>query len=545
MRVPRRLVLILTLAAPGVSPALAALVGDEGRAVAGMGGLAARSIDTERLVQYLRSTLVNGSIRDRVELMRGLAVLRDPALRPLFAQLADSPWLEVRMQAILAGAELEPERGIDLLAVQRLTDRREQAELIAAAVGRDLLAPGQLEDLARWQDLDPRLTVSIAGLLTTTGTPPAPQRVRAILDDATLDVELRLHAALVLIQQGDNTVQSLATDLFSRVLKQEGTRGDDAVSGVFARIRRQRLSASLPLLMLSRSELRGRPLLRFEALATMLAVACDQPAVIEETRRELDFKGETPADRQGHRVRVALAMLEPAVTSPRAITPAYLDLLKDDTDPMISAIRGVLVAAANGKELGAAAAELARQRHVGALNWTLRLAKQCAWQDAMQIRLAVVEQSWASANATVVQTGIQAASGVFDSDPAPLRSRLEAALRAGETPLVSMLLAGALRSSNREATSVLSLVGPQGGAAAWPDRSTGALADLVAARHAAADGAVRVPAERLEKIAYGDGDLPTPMRLQAAWLAIKAHGQERLALAKLMAGSVAASPPTP
>lgn len=501
---------------------------------------------SEALIALLRESLTSPASRNRQDVMRSLAALRDPALRPLFVQLVEAPEPDVRMQAILAAAQIDESRGIDLLAVQRLQSRAEQATVVAEAVGRDLLAPGQLEDVARWKDLDDRLSVSIAGLLTAQGRPPAPQRVRAILDDASHGPELRLHAALVLMQQGQSTVEPQALTLTDELLALPGARSDDALAGIMARVRLQRLSASLPILERIRTRSADRPLRVFETLQTMLIVAPDHPGVLAAAASDLGYGAENGRERAGDRVRIALAMLEAATESSARITPALGALLESDNDPFIACVRAVLLAlpkveAHKPTPLAEPVCALVRLRYPKATEWALRFARQRPHDEALAIRLAVVEQAAHARTSAALSLAASAATDVCDDDPALLRPAIAAAISADDRPLLFALLTGCLRSTN---AGVVALLSPEAGKGevtiTWPDAACAALADLALARHAAHGSMNAERCERIERIALGEGELPTVYRLQAAWLALKGRGQDRVALARLLAD---AAPP--
>lgn len=498
-----------------------------------------RVTDAQRLIEVLREALFNGTPRQRVDLIQGLAALKDPLLRPLFVQLSDAPWSEVRIQAILAAAALDPARGIDLLAVQRLRDRDEQTTIIVQAVMLDLLAPGQLEDLARWSRLDDRLTVSIAGLLTESGTPPPPQRVRAVMDDAQAGPELRLHAALVLMEQGDQTVEPLARDLLAQLLALPGAKGDEAISSVLSRIKRQRLRSAVPTLLAIRAHPTVSPLVRFEALGAMIAAAPDAPEVIDAVTKELDYKGETPADRLAHRVRIALALLDPVADRPTQITPELYAGLAGSPEALLKSIVGVLDAVSSNGDMTAAVTSLAAQRHAPSSAWALQYAQRRPWQEAQAIRREISRGLLGASSEPVVLMGMRAAMELCNDDPALVRDLLQEALQKGDRTACAAILSGALRSSNADAVQLAILPTP---AARWPDAQCEALADLVLARHGSVDLDVVPSPQRLGGIATGDGNLPTVYRLQAAWIALKAQDQERAALANLL---TAAQAPTP
>lgn len=498
--------------------------------------------DVDALIKLLRDTLIGESSEKRRAMVIGLGALRDPALRPLMAQLSTSPWADVRIQAILALAQMEPSHGVDLLMVQRLTDTQEQGALISAAVRRDLLLPGQLEDLARWDTLSDEVAVFVAGLLTSEGAPPAPQRLRRIAATHK-DPEVRLHAALVLKQQGDDTITPTIDAMLSQLLERPSAAASRSVSEAMWRIRRQRLSSASDFCRSVREKFASDPLVRYEALATLLAIAPDDPRTIEATRAAWAL-GESPADQLAERNRVAIAMLDAALDRPARLTP-LIPLFDQVHDAMLPAVGRVLKALAAGEaDASDQIAALAMYHHPPLTTWALRSAKQRPWQEAKAIRLAIVRAARIQDGATSSQSSIQAATEIADSDPEVLRPVLDEALASGQPAIVRAILAGGLQSMDAQAGGLASL---PDGQTEWPDPACAALADLLAARHpptplrdaAATDALVA----RIYKIAQGTASpLPPIYSLQAAWLALKAADQDRAALARLISASATASP---
>lgn len=499
--------------------------------------------DADALIKLLRDALTGDSADKRRAMVVGLSALRDPALRPLMAQLSTSPWADVRIQAILALAQMQPSHGVDLLMVQRLTDTQEQGALISAAVRRDLLLPGQLEDLARWDTLSDEVAVYVAGLLTSEGTPPAPQRLRKIAATHK-DPEVRLHAALVLKQQGDDTITPTIDAMLSQLLERPSTAASRSVSEAMWRIRRQRLSSAADFCRAVREKFASDPLVRYEALATLLAIAPDDPRTIEATTAAWAL-GETPADQLAERNRVAIAMLDAALDRPARLTP-LIPLFDQVQDPTLSAVGRVLKALAAGEaNASEQIAALATYQHPPLTSWALRSAKQRPWQEAKIVRLAIVRAARIQDGATSSQSSIQAATEIADSDPDILRPVLDEARASGQTAVVRAILAGGLQSMDAKAGGLATL--PKG-QTEWPDPASAALADLLSARHpptspprdvAATDALVA----RIYKIAQGTASpLPPVYSLQAAWLALKAADQDRAALARLISASATASP---
>ncbi|MBY0308448.1 MAG: hypothetical protein K2Q09_06875, partial [Phycisphaerales bacterium] len=130
-----------------------------------------------------------------------------------------------------------------------------------------------------------------------------------------------------------------------------------------------------------------------------------------------------------------------------------------------------------------------------------------------------------------------AATDLADDDPRSLDRPLAEALSKGDAALVQIILEGVLRSIHPDAGSLVR----QGRfeprpAGPWPDARAAATALLVAARHGefTADPAERIA--RLSAIASaGPGSgISAVLRAQAAWLALRVSGEDRVALTRIL-----------
>jgi hypothetical protein len=131
-----------------------------------------------------------------------------------------------------------------------------------------------------------------------------------------------------------------------------------------------------------------------------------------------------------------------------------------------------------------------------------------------------------------------AVTSMGDDDPRALDRPLAEAMSVSDGPLTQIILEGVLRSTHDGIGAIVR----QGAfeprpAGPWPTNQAAALALLVAVRHGefTADPAQRIA--RLSAIARGErgGDrLSGVLRAQAAWLALRASGEDRVALTRIL-----------
>ncbi|HZW05650.1 MAG TPA: hypothetical protein VFF65_00890, partial [Phycisphaerales bacterium] len=212
-----------------------------------------------------------------------------------------------------------------------------------------------------------------------------------------------------------------------------------------------------------------------------------------------------------------------------------------DPDTLIKAIAAAAEAISRGENVGAAVGALARRGDPAAVGWALRFASERHWQDARTIRAAIIDgvarrPTGAAVDPRLLEMAVVAAAALCDDDPRSLDRPLAEALSAGDGPLARIVLEGALRSRNEGAGALVRQgafdVRPAG---PWPTNDAAALALLVSVRHAefTADPAERIA--RLSAIARSErGALSGVIRAQAAWLALRESGEDRVALTRIL-----------
>jgi len=468
--------------------------------------------------------------------LRELARLRDPALAPLFAQFASLGRPSVRPLSVVALAELEPARGGDILLIRKLRDS-DRASTVAELIERDLLLPGQLEDLARWPDLDARTITLCAARLAAEGRTAASSRLRALAEGT--DLGDAVFAALVLLAQRDIAAAAPGLARLASLCTPENQRalvtllGDIEVTG---------LATGVELCVKVREVLPRNDVTSFAALAIMMQVAPADERLLTAVK---DAWEQAANASLADRLRFANAMLVATLRQPTRLSEPVAAAIKADTDELVSAIGAVIASIIAGAQPGksdpqrttAAACTLVSKAYAPALVWASRAARTLPFQDAQQLRfaaLASIDKVKADAQGTLPTAAlITLAAEACDADAKALGASLSEAVAGGHTPRCKILLAGAIRSTNPKAAGVT------GGIVVWPDLAAADLALLHRARHRPED----VTPRELEQLA-GSMTLTPAFQVQAAWVYLRSTGSERAAIARLLAPPMPTTPPT-
>lgn len=485
----------------------------------------------EQLTELIRHWLDTGDRVSRDRLLGGLRRLRDTSLKPLFARLAVSPDPGLRRHGILGSAELSGEGELDLLAIAKMSDPRERALTLQEAMTEELVTVDQLQDVLRWEALDDRICAQIACRLAAAGKPAPRDLVDRLLKTAAPAVRLRVALSLMQWQETEELtalIRSTADELLALAAKPGEVSGRDQVIGVMNDVRRDALwkgGAEFARRVLSTAA--TDIVLRYEAIATLLA--CN-PSDEQATRECLKTLGNK--DDLGGRLMTGLAVLEAGLAREQAPSEV-IDGLLADSEPLIKQMGDSMKAVLAGCGSAPIAMNaLAESGHAPSAAWTLRAARKRTWQDAQAIRQGVIGSVTAKASREMIECGAQAAGELCDDDPVSLRAPLEAALKAGETRRVQVILLGAAASRNARACDALPESEP-----VWPDDVSSAVAAVLRARCSEPnDPQAKARFEALATVAAGRGNLSPVLRFQAAWQALRAIGDDRATLARVLSG---------
>lgn len=490
----------------------------------------------EELTSLLRAAIGDSDIRRRDRTLAGLRTVRDPAMLAFFSQLSINPSPLLRVHGLLGLAELEPQRGIDLLAVSRIADPRLQGVIVSSALDAGLIGDQTRSELSSWASLPVRVRLDLAAGCAARSMPFDTASVQRFMADS--DPFIAVAAAVVLKQAGiDSAATAQAVRTRSAGLAQGTDRGAPAAAFA-AFVVEHGLTEAGEALDIAASAL--RPGAAADSVtAAQLITSPQLPEVIAAARARLDIS--VPA---GERAVFGTRILHVALRVRGRMPASVVGEMTTDPDPLVKAMGSAAAALAEDTgAVGSAVAALVRLGHVPTVEWGLRCAAERHWQDASTIRAAVISAvagrpRGAAIDPKLAEMAVLAAARLCDDEPRDLDRALAEALSASDGPLTLIILEGALRSSHigtgalvRQGTFEARPAGP------WPDHESAALALLVAVRHKefTADPAERI--SRLAAIARGDagtGGLSAVLRTQAAWLALRESGENRVALARIL-----------
>lgn len=499
----------------------------------------------EELTAMLRTAIGDRDSRRRDRTFTGLRSLRDPEMLALFAQLSINPTPMLRVHGLLGLAELEPQRGIDLLAVSRIPDPRLQGVIVYDALASGLIGNDTLSELSTWQSLPARVRLDLAAACTARLCPFDVNGIHALLKDH--DPFIAVAAALVLEQAGVEVAESELT-VRTRAPGLAADTGSGAAD-LAAFVVEHNLRTSGKALAMIANSLKPGPEADAVTAARLIASPADG-TVVEAARSRLDISVAVSERRV-----FAMRVLDVSIKLGPRTPPALIAEMTSDPDALIKEMGAAVSALAGDQsQVAAAVAALARRGHVPSVAWSLRCAAERHWQDARAIRIAVIEgvakrPGGSAIDPQLASMSTMAVTSLGNDDPRSLDRPLAEALSASDGPLTRIILEGLLRSTHTDTGSLVRQgafeARPQG---PWPNNECAALALLVAVRHGefTADPLQRI--ERLSAIARGEGGgsgLSLVLRAQAAWLALRVSGEARVALTRILSDLPAPVADTP
>jgi hypothetical protein len=498
---------------------------------------------SEVLTRQLREALGRKAGLAVDQTLRGLRALRDPSLMPLFSQLAGSDRLVLAKHGILGMAELENPPKIDLLMVAKIPSAAGKLDVLGEGLRAGLLSPDQLSEVAMWPKLEESMQVLIIGRLARSGSTPDASVLETIAKSGGDNITpAALLACVELRQIKDGPRVDAPLD---KLLESTAPERDLALGRLLEHIRQERLTGSADLVkkVLDRKEENAD--IRLAALAAALAVAPTDKAVEGAWSKAVESGG------LADRIRLGLIGLEEARERRQdkvgPLAASYFAALKKDKNELVKAIGTVGAAMekagdkATDKDheaLRKSVLELVAERHLPTLDWAERSAKTFPPADAAAVRVALIEASRPREQNEGIKVGayevaVRAARAAADTDPGSLGPVLSSAAQRNDEATAAAVLYGALQSVSPGAVDLAGLWEQAAGAGAPRALSASSLAKILRARHS--DNLTPAQGDELASIARVGNGLPEPARVQAAWLALRARGQDRTALARIMA----------
>jgi len=472
--------------------------------------------------------------------------LEDPELQPLFQALVqrqDRPVMQA--DAIVGIARADPRRSIDPFIVRQVSDLGLRSEVIKSLIGRGLLKPKEINQILRWPEAEQLLPEDRLFLVATLARDSAEWDVSDIEPVANTETpELRALYSLLLLEKGETARWE---EFRSKIAEMTPSERSSLLGALAPAVRAYRLKSSVA------------PLLR---LAADRDVDANIRAAIIGSALELDsdvglaaMKQELALDRdQRNMLRYSLLLL--VVSETKGIGPEAFDLFKDSGSREID----VLIAAGRCAHSGEGCAEaLTRVIDLGlrpAAEWALARASALAKTDPALARTVMTHTLDLAAQARdprepIVMLGVKAAVELIALDPDELRRRLQ---DTATPPAVQEAIALAMVAAASERAMPTSIASDSSspGQAAAEDSMTArrmAAADFASSTRgnlprrfdsmalvAIARGRGSLSAAEIEQlgvIGAGGGRVDEAIRVQAAWLHLKALGRHREALGRI------------
>ncbi len=544
------------------------------------------------LTTLLADALHAPSRQARTQTLLALARLRDPSLQPLFSLLACTGPSEDRADAMIALAALEPARGIDPLLLRQLVSDNQRARVLAASIEQELISTEQLHEISHWPDLGERSTILVAAQLAGLGagqpvdkpaiaapgiapaspkaTPsPAPistgsqptgvaaksAKSRYVASASVLrklsmseDLTTAASAAAVLAQQREASGLTRLSRLTPRLAQPTNAA---AVLEVLDLVSTARLDALGDWCLVLAVQPGVVPDVAQRARAAAARSGSASPAVVESILAVAREAASEPTDLTGAgRVQLCLQLLDAAAINPKRLPAPQFAVLANavkpgEFDALTRAVLKLLtlVPGADEKTDDAVVSllemldrQIPGPAQVAIVRWATAWSGQQTFHVAQRVRETIIKQLLSTNLPDLFDGAIEASRLMIEADPTSALPLLSGA-GEGRWRATAALLLGALASGNPDSVSIAAF--------AMPTIATGdKLADvglLVQMRHAGPRGLTgdaqqtAVLAGRLAGLAMGEGDFARVVRMQAAWLAIRASGQERPTLARLLA----------
>ncbi|MBC7835253.1 MAG: hypothetical protein H7Y88_09160 [Phycisphaerales bacterium] len=474
------------------------------------------SVDDE-LVAELGAAFGPATAEQRDRILQSLRSLHDPRLAPLFARLATTARPVLRIHGILGLGELQTPPRVDLLLVRKVGEPQAQLVILGEALRAGMLEPEQLEDVSRWPNLDQTLAVLVLGRLQRAGGHVDADQFTQML--SSQNRAAAIFAALELVALGES--YGVAGAPIDEILSLPPTERSDVLEQVLEYIRSQRLVRALPVVEIVVDQLGDDQRLRSTALGSALAIAPDAWLT-----RDL-WSSQFAAEDTGGRIRLGLLALHEAIVQD-AFPASLFEPLRAADSPLLKQIGDAGAAVTSDPLNLTPVLELVDQGHLQTAAWTLELAVTLEPPLALQIRQRVVAVASRRAlqDPAFYELVNNVGRALAKQHPAELASLATSAASSDDRRLLTALLAGALESGAPADPSLIKACQGQGGISA-------ALCRLLETR----GSPILSPGdqESLVEIALARADVPDVVRVQAAWLALKARGQTTPALGRVLA----------
>lgn len=482
-----------------------------------------------RLMECLRTRPVatpTGEVVEsaRTDLLGALRQLKDPALKPLFAQLAAGQHVDFKAHGIMGLAELSDDNRINVLAVAKVQNPAEQALLIRNAMDAELFGPEQAGEVLAWPQLDPYIELVLRAQQMETGAAADTARLAVLAESPTAPTAVL--AGLVQAQAG---IEGAATSAYERAQKLDSPERERLIAIMLDTIRRSKLTKSRDFARAAFDASAQDWSLRANALRTLIAVAPE-----EGTKEWLALYAK--ATGLSDQLRYALIALD---GHSHLGSEAAGALAQAPEGSLLRAMGEAIGAVRSGKGVAEALTSLSLKEYRPSTLWSIDRAKATSPETAAAVGLAILGRAEEREPGSPVQdTALLATELTAKHDAPKLKPIILRAIDRGDRDLVQTMLGGLLRSGAGGAWEL-------GDSIAWPDPASEAMATLYQARTRRSEPMEPARREMLRRIALGYGSLPELLCLQAAWLTLSAEGRAQEALAKVLSADASSPGNTP
>ena len=468
------------------------------------------------LIALIRDALAPESGAIGLETIRALRDLRDAELRPLFADVAAREDSLVRDEAVLALAEVGPEGAFPTETLARIEPAAMRARILGRALAEELLGVDDLRAALRWPDLEPALELLLRSRLARLGEDPNIDRVRALAAESGGASDAARVFAMLLVAAGSG--ESDAPDAWALLDSLPEDVRPAALGVALAQIVDEELTGLSGFTARAVAENPPDSLVGLQAARTQLLT---DPDAGVRTWDAIYALAQSPADR----IRVGMLLLGAVETAP---PEAFDALVNAGETPLVEmGLAGRAAAARDGDAMVGAMLELARLRQDPTVDWIFFALESMTPEQRVAVCDAMIQDGLSRQTPSAApRFAFEAAVALARDDAARLRGPILAAAGAYDGPMMEALLVATLRG---RALPPWDVADPP----RWPSATTQELALIITARAGAEldDTAV----EDLARTALSGAGLPAGFRAQSAWLALKRRGEQRRALADLLA----------
>ncbi len=468
----------------------------------------------DQLAERIRAEIIAGDERSERSLA-ALRELRDPALKPLFGQLAAGATPIMRRNGALGRAELESPSKLDPFLIAKIPTPEEQLVVLEAALRQELLDVAAAKDLLGRTGLHPAVDVYLRLFLAGAGDPAPPAPATTAGADALSQLTIA-RGELLGMQTSDTT--EMPPTLAATLADSTGAARARLLT-LLDDVARLRLEKATSLAIAAQRAKSDDALVSAAAVQALLANASDRAA-----RAWLDAF-ESPEAGLADRLRLALLGLA-APGSPATIA----DRLATAEEPLIRSLGIAAVGLREGRIDGAM--ELIELRYALGVAWLLDAVEGVDDAIAIPLLEAVIAATSAEESASnweFREEGVRAAEELAERAPDRFLALISEASSEGDIRTQHTMLLGAIRPGG-------GAVGARLGEVALSDAESSALAAIARGRATTGEPA-RDLLDALRSVAAGRGALHPARRVQAAWLALRLAGDDRAALARILAPS--------